>query len=143
MLGDAFLYAASRATSTAIDDVSRKAAWAATAAAFLLCALISALIVAYWFVEPGVGTVNAVAIISATCLLIGLICLSLPNVIERAERRRAAAARAAAVRAASPVATTVAAVDEEAKQAVDYFGAVQVVGAAFIFGLGAARKLKR
>jgi hypothetical protein len=138
MLGDAFLYAASRATSTAIDDVSRKAAWAATAAAFLLCALISALIVAYWFVEPGVGTVNAVAIISATCLLIGLICLSLPNVIERAERWRAAAARAA-----SPVATTVAAVDEEAKQAVDYFGAVQVVGAAFIFGLGAARKLKR
>ena len=39
--------------------------------------------------------------------------------------------------------TTVAAVDEEAKQAVDYFGAVQMVGAAFLFGLGAARKLKR
>jgi hypothetical protein len=31
----------------------------------------------------------------------------------------------------------------EAKQAVDYFGAVRVVGAAFLFGLGAARKLKR
>jgi hypothetical protein len=138
MLGDAVLYAASRATSTAIDNVSRKAAWAATAGAFLLCALVSALIVAYWFVEPKVGTVNAVAIISATCLLIGLFCLSLPNLIERAERRRAAA-----IRNASPVATTVAAVDEEAKQAVDYFGAAQVVGAAFLFGLGAARKLKR
>jgi hypothetical protein len=138
MLGDAVLYAARRATSTAIEDVSRKAAWTATAGAFFLCALVSALIVAYWYIEPKAGTVNAVAIISAACLLVGLICLSLPGAIERAERRRAAAERNAA-----PVATTVAAVDEEAKQAVDYFGALQVVGAAFLFGLGAARKLKR
>jgi hypothetical protein len=137
MLGDAVLYAASRATSTAIDNVSRKAAWVATAGAFFLCALVSALIIAYWFVEPRVGTVNAVAIISATCLLIGLVCLWLPNMIERADGRRAQAARNA-----SPVATTVAAMDEEAKQAVDYFGALRVVGAAFLFGLGAARKLK-
>ena len=46
-------------------------------------------------------------------------------------------------RQTSPVATTVAVVDEEAKEAVDYFGALQVVGAAFLFGLGAARRLKR
>ena len=138
MLGDAVLYAASRATSTAIDNFSRKATWVATSGAFFLCALVSALIIAYWSVEPRVGTVNAVAIISATCLLIGLVCLSLPNMIERADRRRAEAARDA-----SPVATTVAAMDEEAKQAVDYFGALRVVGAAFLFGLGAARKLKR
>jgi len=138
MLGDAVLYAASRATATAFDNVSRKAAWVAVASAFFLCALVSALIVAYQFVEPRIGTVNAIAAISAVCLLIGLICLSFPGMIERTERRRAAAARNT-----SPVATTAAAVDEEAKQAVDYFGAVQVVGAAFLFGLGAARKLKR
>ena len=88
--------------------------------------------------EPRLGAVNTIAVISAVCLLVGLFCLSLPNMIERAERRRLAAERSA-----SPVATAVAAVDEEAKQAVDYFGAVQVVGAAFLFGLGAARKLKR
>jgi hypothetical protein len=99
---------------------------------------VSALIVAYQLLEPRLGAVNTVAAISAVCLLVGLFCLSLPNMIERAERRRLAAERSA-----SPVATTVAAVDEEAKQAVDYFGAVQVVGAAFLFGLGAARKLKR
>jgi len=138
MLGDAVLYAARRATSTAIEDVSRRAAWTATAAAFFLCALVWALIVAYWYIEPEAGTVDAVAIISAACLLVGLICLSLPSMIERAERRRAAAERNA-----TPIATTVAAVDEEAKQAVDYFGALQVIGAAFLFGLGAARKLKR
>jgi hypothetical protein len=134
VLGDAILYAVSRATSTAVENVERKAAWTAAASAFLLCALISALIVAYQFLEPRVGTVSAVALISATCLLIGGICLSLPSMIERAERRRAQAARNA---------TAVAAVDEEAREAVDYFGALRVVGAAFLFGVGAARKLKR
>jgi hypothetical protein len=138
MLGDAVLYAARRATSSAIENVERKAAWAAAASVFLLCSLISALIVAYQFLEPRVGTVNAVALISAGCLLTGLICLWLPGMIGRAERRRAQAARNAA-----PIATTVAAVDGEAREAVDYFGALRVVGAAFLFGVGAARKLKR
>jgi hypothetical protein len=138
VLGDAILYAVRRATSTAVENVERKAAWAAAASAFLLCALISALIVAYQFLEPRVGTVHAVALISAVCLLMGLICLWLPGMIERAERQSAQAARTA-----SPVATTVAAVNEEAAQAVDYFGALRVVGAAFLFGLGAARKLRR
>jgi uncharacterized membrane protein YdcZ (DUF606 family) len=138
MLGDAVLYAASRATSSAFENVSRKAAWAAVAGGFFLCALVSALIVAYHFMEPRIGMANSVAAISAACLLIGLICLSLPDMIERADRRRAQVASTA-----SPVATTVAAVDEEARQAVDYFGAVRVVGAAFLFGLRAARKLKR
>ena len=138
MLGDAILYAVRRATSTAVENVERKAAWTAAASAFLLCALISALIVAYQFLEPRVGTVHAVALISAACLLMGLICLLLPGMIERAERQSAQAARTA-----SPVATTVAAVNEEATQAVDYFGALRVVGAAFLFGLGAARKLRR
>jgi hypothetical protein len=138
MLGDAILYAASRATSSAIENVERKVAWSATAGAFLLCALISALIVAYQFLETRVGTVNAVALISAACLLIGLVCLWLPSMIDRSERRGAHGGHNAA-----PVATTEAAVDEEAKQAVDYFGALRVVGAAFLFGLGSARKLKR
>ena len=136
MLGDAILYAVRRATSTAVENVERKAAWAAAASAFLLCALISALIVAYQFLEPRVA-VHAVALISAVCFLMGLICLLLPGMIERAERRRTEAERNAA-----PVATMVAAVNEEAREAVDYFGALRVIGAAFLFGLGAARKLK-
>lgn len=137
MLGDAVLYAASRATSTAIGNVSRRAAWTAAAGAFLLCSLVSALIVVYWLVEPRVGTVTAVAIISGACLATGIICLSLPGMIERVERRARANGNA------STAATTVAAVDEEAKRAADYLGAVEVVGAAFLFGLEAARELKR
>jgi hypothetical protein len=43
----------------------------------------------------------------------------------------------------SPVANAVATVDQEAKDVVDHFGALQVVATAFLFGLGAARRLRR
>jgi hypothetical protein len=135
MLGDAVLYAASRATSTAIENVSRRATWTALAAAFLLCGLVSALILAFWLAEPRIGPLNAAGAIVIGCLILGLVCLSMPWVIERIED--------AGKRRRSPVATTVAVVEDEAKEAVDYFGALQVVGAAFLFGLGAARRLKR
>jgi drug/metabolite transporter (DMT)-like permease len=138
MLGDALLNAVHRATATAVENVERKVAWTAAGGAFLVCALVSALIVAYQLLQVHVGTLNAVAVISAACALIGLLCVSLPNMIDNAQRRQVNASPSA-----SPVATTVAAIDEEAKQAVDYFGALRLVGAAFYFGLGAARKLKR
>jgi hypothetical protein len=137
MLGDAVLYAVRRATSTALESVERKAAWTAVAAVFLLCALVSALILAYQFVEPKVGSLSAVALVSVACLLVGLICLWLPGIIERVERRRAKVNRTA-----GPVATAAAAVDGGAGKGIDYFGALRVVGAAFLFGLAAARKLK-
>ena len=78
---------------------------------------------------------NAAALISAACAAAGIVCLSLPRLIDGVKQRRS--------RNRSPVETTVAVVNDEAKEAVDYFGALQVVGAAFVFGLGAARKLKR
>lgn len=135
MLGDAVLYAASRATSTAIDNVSRRATWVAAAAAFLICGLVFALVLAFWLAEPQVGALRAAGAIAAACIIVGVCCLSMPWMIERIEHMRR--------RPSSPVAATVAVVDEEAKEAIDYFGALQVVGAAFMFGLGAARRLKR
>jgi drug/metabolite transporter (DMT)-like permease len=138
MIGDALLNAVRRATATAVENVERKVAWTAAGGAFLLCALVSALIVAYQILQVHVGTLNAVAVISAACALIGLFCISLPSTMDNAQPRQANASPSA-----SPVATTVAAIDEEPNQAVDYFGALRVVSAAFLFGLGAARKLKR
>jgi uncharacterized membrane protein YqjE len=135
MLGDAVLYAASRATSTAIENVSRRATWTAMAATFLICGLVFVLVLAFWLAEPQIGALRAAAAIAAACVVIGIGCLGMPWLIERVEQMRR--------RQASPVAATVAVVDEEAKEAVDYFGAMQVVGAAFLFGLGAARRLKR
>jgi len=135
MIGDAVLYAASRATHSALDNVSRKLTWIAIAGVFLLAAMVLAIIAAYMVIEPRFGSLQAIAIIAGACVLVGLISMSVPAMVERAEARKR--------NKGSAVATAAAAVDAEAKQAVDYFGAMQVVGTAFLFGLGAARRLRR
>ena len=135
MIGDAVLYAASRATHSAIENVSRRVTWMAISGVFLIAAMVLAIIAAYMVAEPRFGPLGAVAIIAGGCVLAGLVSMSVPTVVEKAEARRRDKG--------SPVSTAVAAVDDEAKQAVDYFGALQVVGTAFLFGLGAARRLRR
>ena len=135
MIGDAVLYAASRATHSAMDSVSRRMTWMAVAGVFLTAAMVLAIIAAYMVAEPRFGALQAIGIIAGGCVLAGLISLSVPAIIEKVEARRR--------NKSSPMSTAVSAVDEEAKQAVDYFGAMQVVGTAFLFGLGAARRLRR
>lgn len=134
MIGDAVLYAASRATHTAIENVSRRLAWLAIGAVFLLTALVLAIIALHLVLEPRVGALGSVTTIAGGCVLLGLFCLAMPWLIERVEARQRDQG--------SPVANAAAAVDAEAKGAVDYFGALQVVGTAFLFGLGAARRLR-
>jgi hypothetical protein len=135
MIGDAVLYAASRATHSALENVSRRVTWMAVSGVFLIAAMVLAIIAAYMVAEPRFGPLGAIGIIAAGCVLAALISMSVPVMIDKAEARRRDKG--------SPVSTAVAAVDEEAKQAVDYFGALQVVGTAFLFGLGAARRLRR
>ena len=135
MIGDAVLYAATRATHSAIDNVSRRVTWGVIAAVFLVAAMVLAIIAAYLVAEPRFGSLQAIAIIAGGCVVAGFVAMSVPWMIEKAEAR--------ARNKGSPMATAVAAVDDEAKQAVDYFGALQVVGTAFLFGLGAARRLRR
>jgi hypothetical protein len=135
MIGDAVLYAASRATHSAIENVSRRVTWMAISGVFLIAAMVLAIIAAYMVAEPRFGPLAAIGIIAGGCVLAGLISMSVPVVIEKIEARRR--------NKGSAMSTAVAAVDEEAKQAVDYFGALQVVGTAFLFGLGAARRLRR
>ena len=135
MIGDAVLYAASRATHSAIDSVSRRMTWMAVAGVFLTAAMVLAIIAAYMVAEPKFGSLIAIGMIAGACVLAGLMSLSVPAMIEKIEARRCSKS--------SPMATAAGAVDQEAKQAVDYFGAMQVVGTAFLFGLGAARRLKR
>ena len=135
MIGNAVLYAASRATSNAIENVTRRVMWTAVAVTFLLCALVFGLLLAFWLAEARIGPLYAAGAIAAACAAVGILCLMMPTIIEWFENLRK--------RQTSAVATTVAAVDEEAKEAVDYFGALQVVATAFLFGMGAARRLKR
>ena len=135
MIGDAVLYAASRATHSALENVSRRVTWMAISGVFLVAAMVLAIIAAYMVAEPRFGPLAAIGMIAGGCVLAGLISMSVPVIIEKIEARRR--------NKGSPMSTAVAAVDEEAKQVVDYFGALQVVGTAFLFGLGAARRLRR
>lgn len=135
MIGQAVLYAANRATHSAIDSVARRITWVAIAATFFLCALVFGLIAAYSYALRFVEPLLAAGIVAGGCVLVGLICLFVPTLVDWVtklfERRR------------TPMQTAAAAAKEEAAEAVDYFGALQVVGAAFLFGMGAARRLKQ
>jgi hypothetical protein len=134
MIGQAVLYAANRATHSAIDSVARRITWMAIAAIFLLCALVFALIAGYWYAVPLVGPIFAAGIVAGGCALVGVACIFVPTVIDWL--------KSLFERKQTPVETAVSTAKQEAREAVDYFGAMQVVGAAFLFGLGAARRLK-
>ncbi|HWK34499.1 MAG TPA: hypothetical protein VNR51_12580 [Hyphomicrobium sp.] len=109
--------------------------WTAVGAAFFIATLVFALVAAYLLLRPALGSLGAVAALAGACCLVGIAALYMPTLIEKAEERNRASG--------TPVANAVAAVDEEAHEAVDYFGALRMVSAAFLFGLGAGRRLRR
>lgn len=135
MIGDAVLYAASRATHTAIENVSRRITWTVIACVFFLTALILGILAAYLMLEPELGKLGAVAALAGVFALLGALAISVPWMVDRFEQYR---------HDQNTTAQNIAqAVDEEARNAVDYFGAMQTVATAFLFGLGAARRLRR
>ncbi len=138
MLGRLFSYAATRAAGDAVDGIARRALWGGLAAVLLLAGFIMCLLIVFWLFEPEYGAVPVAAAIAAACGVAAIFALSLPPIVEAMKKR----ANEPAI-APDPVTQTVAAVKEETEAAVDYFGAVQVVASAFIFGLGAARQLRR
>jgi len=135
MIGDAVLYAASRATHSAVENVSRRVTWTGIGVAFFIATLVLVLVAAYLLLRPGLGSLGAVAALAGACCLIGIAALYVPMMIDKAEERSRPSG--------TPVANAVAAIDEEAHEAVDYFGALRMVSAAFLFGLGAGRRLRR
>ena len=88
MIGDAVLYAASRATHSALENVSRRVTWMAIAAVFLLAAMVLAIIAAYMVAEPRFGALQAIGMIAGACVLAGLVSMSVPVMIEKAEARK-------------------------------------------------------
>ena len=135
MIGDAVLYAASRATHSAVENVSRRVTWTGIGVAFFIATLVLVLVAAYLLLRPGLGSLGAVAALAGACCLIGIAALYVPMMIDKAEERSRPSG--------TPVTNAVAAIDEEAHEAVDYFGALRMVSAAFLFGLGAGRRLRR
>ncbi len=134
MLGNLFLYAANRATHGVVGNVARQASWSALAALLLLAGAVFGLVVAFMVLEAQVGAESAAVILAAISVVAGIVCLSMPTMLDKME---------AAAKPAEPatLAETSAVVQEEMTQAVDYFGAVRVVASAFLLGFGAAKQL--
>lgn len=135
MLGNLFLYAANRATHGAVGNVARQASWGGLAAFLMLAGAIFSLVVAFVVLDARVGAASASVIIAAGCFVAGLVCLSMPQLLDWMETKPKSTT-------AEAIVDTSAVVHEEMTQAVDYFGAVRVVASAFLLGLNAARQLK-
>lgn len=135
MLGQLFTYAASRAAGDAVDSVARRVLWGSVAVLLLLTAFVFLVLVVFWLLQSEYGAVEAATAIAVACAIAAAIAFSIPAIIEWA--------RAPDDADQSAVAQTVDAVQDEARAAVDYFGAFQVVASAFVFGMGAARQLRR
>ena len=134
MIGDLVLYAANRATSGAVEGVARKASWGGFAIFMLLAGTVFGLFVGFWILEARYGAPMAGGIIAATCFAIGLVCLVMPKLLDWSERKPATSA--------TPSAQTVASVQEEVAEAVDYFGPIRVLATAFMLGFGIAKRIK-
>ena len=82
MISEVGAYAASRATSGAVETISRRAAWFAAGGVVLLFGLFFAILAAFWIIEPYYGPVQAAILVASACLVIGVACFVIPgNVI--------------------------------------------------------------
>jgi hypothetical protein len=135
MLGNLFLYAANRATQGVGGNIARHASWGGFAIFMLLTGTIFSLMVAFWLLEGRFGAPSAGVIIAAGCFVVGLICLSVPHLLDVLEARNKP-------KPADALTSGVATVQEGMTEAVDYFGSLQVVSSAFLLGFNAARQLK-
>ncbi len=138
MIGEVFAYAANRATSGAVESISKRAVWFVAGGLVLLLGCFFAVLAAFWTLEPIYGPIQSAGFIAASCLILALVCFVIPAVSQYFQRRRARIA----AKTANPVTETIKAVTEEANEAVDYFGPLQVMASAFMLGMGLARQIK-
>ncbi len=134
MLSEAASYVTDRITETVAERWGARLAWGAAITIFVLAALEFALVALYATLAPVYGRTEAAALICAGSFSLAIV-LAFAGWGYRKVRR----AHEAGV---SGHGATFAAVDEEARDAVDFFGAARVIATAFMFGFTAARKLK-
>lgn len=135
MIGEAVGYAASRAASEVAEPVTRWLLWGSAAILLLLGAFAFGLVAIYWYLAEQYGSLAAAGLTAIGCLVLALIALSIPPLISSYNRRFDTRPDAATA--------TIEAVQQEAREVVDYFGAAKVMATAFMFGLGAARRVRR
>jgi hypothetical protein len=139
MISEVVAYAASRATSGAVENISRRAGWFALGGVVLLFGMFFAVLAAFWIIEPYYGMVQSAALVASACLVLGLLCFVIPGMVQAIQLRRAKQK----IADGPPVNETLEAVNVEAAEAVDYFGPLRVMATAFMLGMSAAKQLRR
>lgn len=132
MLGQATIYAISRVTSKAVEHATREAIWISISVVLLISAYVFALIAAYSLAQPYLGSTKAAGLVALCCGIVGIACFFMPSLIEGRPT-------SALPKGVTPLSVA----NDEVKAAVDSFGALRLVGSAFAFGLGLARRLTR
>ncbi len=138
MLGKLFSFAASKAAGEAVDGIARRAIWGGLAAVLFIFSFAMAMLIAYWLLEPKLGFLQSALILALACAVAGLAAVLIPGLLDRSKKAATYAQQETSL-TAQPVESVKADVDA----AVDYFGALQVVASAFMFGIGAARQVRR
>ncbi|MBU1211208.1 MAG: hypothetical protein KJ587_08040 [Alphaproteobacteria bacterium] len=134
MIGKALTYTASRLASRAVDSVERKIVWGGIAGIFMIAAFIFGLTASFVYLQVHYGTLQAALILTIGCAALALAVSWMPSALDRIEDY--------ADDTGTPAEELAEAVDDEAKEAVDTFGPLQVATSAFMLGLSAARGLK-
>jgi hypothetical protein len=136
MLGRALSYAASRLASRAVDSVERRIVWGSISAVLMLAALVFVLTATFVYLQAQYGTFQSAIILAVFCAALGFALFWVPSALDRIEEL-------AVKDDDGPAEELADAIDEEAREAVDTFGALQVAVSAFMLGLNAARGLKQ
>lgn len=141
MIGDAASYVASRvsaASENAAEQILRRTAWAIGVGVLLLGALAFALIALFSYLVPIYGQMESAAMIAVGCLALAALIVITRSIVSAWRNWR----REAAVTTSESSAPVLGVINEEAREAVDYFGAAKVMATAFMFGFTAARRIK-
>ena len=134
MLGSALTYTASRLASRAVDSVERKIVWSGISAILMIAALVFVLTATFLYLQTQFGTLNASLLLAGTCCALGVVFFWMPSILDNIEKYADDETTAEKLGDA---------IDQEAEEAVDTFGALQVGVSAFMLGLNAARSIKK
>ncbi len=135
MISEAASYVTDRLTETAAERLGPTIAWVAAVALSALAAVAFGLVALYAYLAPVYGPLETAAGIALGALLLAVILI-----LARWAYRRL---KLILDNRTHEIENTLAAIDEEAREAIDYFGSAKVLATAFMFGFSAARKIKR
>ncbi|MCB1506606.1 MAG: hypothetical protein KDJ47_16645 [Hyphomicrobiaceae bacterium] len=139
MIVDAATYVTDRiaasAAESAADRVGPKVIWGVAIVMFGVAGLVFGLSALHTYLASIYGSLHAALAIAGACTLLALTLLVVPWAFRKASR--------ASSENGADTQSALAAVDEEARDAIDYFGAAKVLATAFMFGFSAARKIRQ